>query len=186
MRAAEVSAGSARPGPARSAAPARRPGGGRPPQASLPARLARSTPGGGSGAGGAGGSEWRRPRPAKRVAEPLARPGPAGPASLPPPGRLRLEPSAPGRLRDRLEGRHGLRPSAVPCSSALSCRGRPAGLTPAPQLTRALQGQLASKGAAVGLGGKSSVARRGWGEPQVHLRYNKAVLTKLWEGSYQF
>lgn len=38
--------------------------------------------------------------------------------------------------------------------------------------------ELTSEGAAAGLG-KSSDARRGWDEPQVHLRCNKAMLAKL-------
>lgn len=44
--------------------------------------------------------------------------------------------------------------------------------------------ELTSEGAAAGLG-KSSAARGGWDEPQVHLRCNKAMLAKLEEGSYQ-
>lgn len=138
MRAAEVSAGSARPGPARSAAPSRRPGGGRPPQASLPARLARSTPGGGSGAGGAGGSEWRRPRPAKRVAEPLARPGLAPSAGPAPAGAERAGAAprpprgpawAPSVRRTLLFGAElpGAAGGAHPCPAADPCSAGAAG-----------------------------------------------------------
>lgn len=133
MRAAEVSAG-----PGRSAAPSRRPGEGRPPQASLPTRLARSIPGGGSGAGvlGAmnGGGCWRRGLSAGPggLLAPSGRPG-LGPSAVPAPAGA----VGTGGLLDRPERRDGCRPPAPPRPSALSCWGRPTGLTPALQPSRA-------------------------------------------------